>query len=89
MQTLEAKLGHYRHQVGLVGEVTVGRGRAHPSAPCDLGQGEALGPPLADQVQSGVGQRPSEVAVVIRGRFPAPGPVGRSRASWHVDDLDI
>ena len=75
MQTLEAKLGHCRHQVGLVGEVTVGRGRAHPSAPFDLGQGEALGPrsPIRSRAASVSARRRQAAAqAVIRcaQRFP-------------------
>ena len=73
MQTLEAKLGHCRHQVGLVGEVTVGRAPRSTPARRATGQGEALGPPLADQVQS------ASVSAV-GGRRGDTGPISRSRA---------
>src|SRR5262245_34018580 len=64
-ETLEALACHVRHQGIAVAEMAIGRRRADAGLPGCLGEGEAGGTLLRNEVEGGADQRLTQVAVMI------------------------
>ncbi len=64
-QVVEAAPGQFGHQGAAVAEVAIRRGGADPRGPCQLGEGKAAQPALADKAARRFDQRLAQVAVMV------------------------